>query len=216
MSKVLFISYFFAPHNDAGTFRSVNFVKRLPGKGIEPIVITTTRDSILEKGGRIDETINQGLPADIEIIRIEDTNSAFKFWSKIKLYRIPWTLCYRKFIDVYASWSRSMVDPAVEKIKSESIPIIYVSCAPISAAYSAIKIKKRTGAKLVVDFRDPFTDAYGYIFPGKINWKVAGKIERQIVEEADSVIVNTNEVKKLFIRKYPSFESKINVITNGY
>jgi len=216
MEKVLFVCYFFAPQNDTGTFRSVNFVKRLPQRGFQPVVFTTDEPSILKNGGKIDHTIAKDIPVDIEIVRFEDINKSYSFWSKIKLYRLPWTFCFRKHMDIYAGWSRSIVEPAVEKIKIENIKFIYVSCAPVSAAYSAIKIKKKSGASLVVDFRDPYTDAYGSYFPGKFNFNKANSIEREIIEQSDTVVVNTEEVKKLFTRKYPHCKSKFEVITNGY
>ena len=216
MTKVLFICYSFAPKNAAGTFRSVHFVKELPKLGYEPIIITTDEDSILRSGGSIDYSISKRLPESTKIIRISDPQVSFNKWSRLRLYRLFWTLRYEHNIDVYSEWSESIIETSVELIQTKTLPLIYISCAPFSAALAGLKIKAQTQVKLVVDFRDPFTDAYGNVFPGTINWNIARKIERRIIEGTDVLIVNTHEVKNMLSTRYPNYADKIKVITNGY
>ncbi len=216
MRKVVFICYFFAPQNDAGSFRSIQFANRLPERGYEPVIFTTTESSIVEKGGSIDHTLLHDIPTELKIFRIPDRNLTFKRWSRFRLYRIPWTFNYKNNIDLCSDWSKISVRKAIDYINSENIEIVYVSCAPISSAFEALKIVRSTNAKLVIDFRDPFTDAYGHEFPGKWGWKKARKIEGKIIKGADHIIVNTQQAKEVMCNRYADYSSKIEVITNGY
>jgi hypothetical protein len=77
-------------------------------------------------------------------------------------------------------------------------------------------LQKKTGVKWIADLRDPFTDAYAWLFPSKIHWLFARKIEASLLSKADLLIVNTNEVKKLFLKRGIGTEDSIRVITNGY
>ena len=70
MKKVAFVCYFFAPHNDAGTFRSVRFAERLLAHNYLPEVYSITEDSIKKFGGKLDHTIGVNLSKEIIINQI--------------------------------------------------------------------------------------------------------------------------------------------------
>ncbi len=216
MTPVAFVCYFFAPHNDAGTFRSVKFVERMPQHGIDPVVITTDEDSVKTYGGRIDLSIGASIPSSVKILRIPDQRPVFKRWSGLKLYRLLWMFRHKRYLDVYAEWARAVRDFLEPKIRNREIQIVYVSCAPVSPAYELMQLRRRYEFKLVVDFRDPYTDAYGHVFPGKYGWRQARKAEKELIMGVDELIVNTNEVKKVLVERYPTAADKITVITNGY
>jgi len=216
LKPVLFIAYFFPPENDTGTFRSLNFAKRLPALGYKPVVLTTDAESILLNGSRLDDKLLAQLPEEISIHRFPDKRPLRNKLIKQKLIRFAWIFRFRKFVDAHAEWSRSIVKPGAEIVKKENIDTIYISCAPLSAAIAGIAIKKKTGAKVVVDFRDPYVDAYGNVFPSYLNWQWAKRIERTVMEGADVVIVNTDEVLKTYQKRYPNLKSKFTTITNGY
>ena len=215
MKKVAFVCYFFAPHNDAGTFRSVRFAERLLAHNYLPEVYSITEDSIKKFGGKLDHTIGVNLSKEIIINQIDDHQKRINQWRKIKLFRIPWTFNHLKYIDACSEWSREVAEQLKVKIENSEFDLVYVSCAPVSAAYEFSKLKEKIDFRLVVDFRDPYTDSYSH-FPGKIAWRKARYAERYIVNKCDCLIVNTPEVQKTFVRRYPNFSNKIKVITNGY
>ena len=88
MRRVAFICYFFAPHNDAGTFRSVRFAERLLAHNYLPEVYSITEDSIKKYGGKLDHTIGVNLSEKIIINQIGDDQKRVNQWRKIKLFRV--------------------------------------------------------------------------------------------------------------------------------
>lgn len=218
LEKVLFIAYQFPPMGGPGVHRSIGFVKHLKKYGYEPIVLTILEEHIQKTGHTVDESLLQKIPDDIEINRI-DSGQLFKWvqiLQKLRVYRLFWFFLYPFFWEKSALWPYSAYKDAAELIKKHNIKIVYTSSGPFSPLILGKNLQKKLNVKWVADLRDPFTDAYAWSYPGKLHWRICRYFEKKILSKADHLIVNTPEVKRLYIQREILPEQKMSVITNGF
>ena len=135
---------------------------------------------------------------------------------KIKLYRLFWIFLYPLLWEWSLFWSLRNFKTAKKIIKEHQIDLVYTSSAPYSVLLLGNKLKRKLGVKWVADLRDPFTDAYAWQFPTKLHWKCMRIFEKQYFNKPDKLVVNTNEVKKLYLKRGLTHPEKITVINNGY
>jgi hypothetical protein len=201
-----------------GVQRSTQFVRYLREFGYEPIVYTTSEESQKKTGCIMDNTLLKYIPKDTEIIRTNTCQpfNLIKFLTKIKLYRFFWYFFYPFFWERSALWPLMNYFKAYSILKKNNISLVYTSSAPYSSMLLGYLLQRKNKIKWVADLRDPFTDAYAWSFPSKIHWKISKIIEQWLIKKTDMLIVNTPEVKKLYLNKFNISESKIKVITNGY
>lgn len=221
MRNVLFIVYHFPPESDAGVHRSVRFVNLLPELGYKPIVLTVDDAEHKARGCKIDEALMNDVPTDTIILRAP---SAFDYAKRDRLmqkrlFRFSWFLNYKKWWESAAGWAGAnsgAYNMAKQAVKEHDIKVIYTSSAPFAPMEMAYRLKQETGVKWVADLRDPYTDAYANMFPSKFHWKKQRKWEAKMFRLADKLVVNTPEVKKLYLKRGLVTENKIEVLTNGY
>ena len=201
-----------------GVQRSYNFVKELSNQGYSPIVLTINEVDIDSAKYQKDLTLLEKLPSNIQIVRVESGQyfKLVKTLIKLRVYRLFWYFFYPFFWEKMANWSFVAYKHAKKLIIENNLDLVYTSSGPFSSLILGYLIKKRLKVKWVADLRDPYTDAYAWAFPSKIHWRVSRLCEKWILSKADQLIVNTPEVKKLFIKRNILPASKINVITNGY
>ena len=201
-----------------GVQRSAQFVRYLREFGYEPIVYTTSEASQKKTGCIIDYTLLNNIPKETKIIRTNTCQpiGLINFLNRIKLYRLFWCFFYPFFWERSAMWPFMNYFKANKILKKNKITLVYTSSAPFSSMLLGYFLKRKNKIKWVADLRDPFTDAYAWSFPTKFHWKFSKIIEKWLIKKPDILIVNTPEVKKLYLKKYNIIESKIKVITNGY
>jgi hypothetical protein len=115
-----------------------------------------------------------------------------------------------------AVWPFASFVKAKKTIAKHSIKTVYTSSGPFSSLVLGYLLKKFSGVKWIADMRDPFTDAYAWNFPSRLHWIFARIFEKFLLSRTDHLIVNTPEVKKLYIRRGIHLSDQISVITNGY
>lgn len=218
MQKILFIAYQFPPRGGPGVQRSVNFVKHLREFGYEPVVLTVDEQSVRASGGLTDESLLRSVPEGIEIVRTPSYEPVgfVKAAIRLRLYRFFWFFFYGIFWESSARWSSKVYPLAAELIRKHGIRLVYTSSGPFSVMELGKKLKEELGVKWVADLRDPFTDAYAWDFPSKFHWKNRRRFEERVFPSADKLIVNTPEVRKLYLARKLSTESRMTCITNGY
>jgi len=80
-----------------------------------------------------------------------------------------------------------------------------------------LALKEITGRKFIVDFRDPWAlDRANNPRVGKIRLKVENWLEYMVFKRADMVIVNTEYLRRLYVKKFTFKKEKIIVVPNGY
>ncbi|MBU7577262.1 MAG: glycosyltransferase [Flavihumibacter sp.] len=217
-SPILFIAYQFPPRGGPGVQRSTRFVEHLPSFGIDPIVLTVEYEEYIKAGETLDTTLLNRIPPETKIIRTRSFQLfSFVEWAtRLRLFRICWYFGYPWLWERTARWPRKVFPIAKQIAVEEHCKVVYTSSGPFSALLLGRRLKKEVGLKWIADLRDPFTDAYAWLFPSRFHWMLARRIEKKVLSEADMIIVNTPEVKKWFLKRGISSDDKISVITNGY
>jgi hypothetical protein len=217
MEPLLFIAYSFPPKAGISVKRSMQFFNNLPEYGYHPVVLTIDRPTILAQNGRLDEQQFQQLQnKDIHQVNDSLLASIYKAANRLRIYRLIWIVFYPFVWELSALFPSKARIKASELIKQNNIRKVYVSCGPFSPALLGIHLKKKLNVRLVVDFRDPLSDGYQWQYPTKFHWYYSRWIEKLIIRHTDILIVNTPEVSKLYKKRYPKWEDKIRVLTNGF
>ncbi|UOQ51079.1 glycosyltransferase family 4 protein [Hymenobacter cellulosivorans] len=234
--RLLVITYYWPPSGGAGVQRTLKFVKHLPGFGVEPTVITVDP----EKGAYpvLDESLAAEIPAGVRVIR---TGTSEPFGSYKKLtgrQQIPYggfaneskTSLQQQFFkfvrgnvfipDPRRGWNDHVLRAVAGLIEQgETFDAVLTSSPPHSTQLIGLVLKKRYGLRWLADMRDPWTDIY---YTKELNktrlarWLDA-RYERQVLEQADEVLVTSPDTKRLFLGKSPTLAAgKFHVIPNGY
>ena len=100
--------------------------------------------------------------------------------------------------------------------RSGSIDVIYSSSPPITAHLVAGMVKGATGKPWVADFRDPWVGNSFAARSSGVKQQLSRRTERWIVERADRVVLAVEELREMFVARYPHLPGKFVCIPNGY
>ena len=229
--KVLIITYYWPPSGGPGVQRWLKFVKYLPDFGIQPIVYIPENPTY----PIVDEALVKEV-SDTAIIlkhKIFEPYQLASFLSKNKTKKISSGIIPNQkkqsfldkvfllirgnlFIpDARVYWVKPSVSFLEKYISENNIDTIITSGPPHSLHLIGLELKQKLGVKWFADFRDPWT-TIGYHKALRLSNYAANKhkkLERRVLNTADTIIVTSNTTKKEFeaITKKP-----IAVITNGY
>ncbi|PJJ59738.1 glycosyltransferase family 4 protein [Hymenobacter chitinivorans] len=234
--RLLVITYYWPPSGGAGVQRTLKFVKHLPTFGVECTVVTVDP----EKGAYpvLDESLAAEIPAGVRVIR---TGTSEPFGSYKKLtgrQQIPYggfaneskTSLQQQFFkfvrgnlfipDPRRGWNGHVLRAVAELLaQGETFDAVLTSSPPHSTQLIGLALKQRYGLRWLADMRDPWTDIY---YTKELNktrlarWLDA-RYERQVLEQADEVLVTSADTKRLFLGKSPQLTAaKFHVIPNGY
>ncbi|MEZ4792335.1 MAG: glycosyltransferase [Gelidibacter sp.] len=229
--KALIITYYWPPAGGPGVQRWLKFVKYLPEFDVHPYVYIPQNPSY----PIVDLSLLDEIPKSATIIKrpIKEPYRLATFLSgnatktissgvipkKKKQSMIQRLMLYVRgnyFIpDARKSWVNPSVAYLSEYIKKENIQTIITTGPPHSLHLIGLQLKEVLGVKWLADFRDPWT-TIGYHKQLKLTKLSAQKhqrMEKEVLETADCIIVTSENTKK-------EFEAKTNqpivVITNGY
>ena len=216
MKRVLFIAYHYPPIQ-AGSERSVRFIKHLPPFGYEPVVLTT---SAFGKKNAL---------------------GAIRAWEPLAPYRklwnpeqwgtphirtgaggargiIDWFRRYILFPDAQIGWLPPAIWHGLRCIRKMGVRLIFSSYPPASSHLVGLALKRLTGLPWVADFRDCWTYDRLDAFRGNEDlWAQAEHaVEARVVREADRILVVTGVSRRNFLRRYPEASRKFVYIPNGF
>jgi glycosyltransferase involved in cell wall biosynthesis len=243
--RVLVVAYYFPPLGGVGVQRTLKYVKYLPAAGWTPIVVTPANpaymvrdESLLDElppevsvertgsfeparlpnaiagwlarrrtpsgGGPRDATVGPagaGLPARVLM-------KGMILWNRI------WGLLL--FPDAAVGWVGSAVRRGLAIHRRAPVDVIYSTSAPISCHLIAGRIAARTGLPWIADFRDPWI-GNAFATPPR-GWHAIQqrRIERRIVDGADTIVFATDGLRQAYAARYPSAAARMRVIPNGY
>lgn len=196
--------------------RSVEFVKRLPQHGWDPVVLTvadakepwSARHEPIPEGVEVHRTRELNLHGLTELLHGASCRVARLFGRDLtrNLYRE--LICLP---DPQIAWQTTLTGSRLAR----RCDAIYASCSPFSSALSACLIKRVTGNPAVVDFRDPWS-LNTHHRDSALRRAAVARMERFVVERADRVILNTEGTKRLYEARYPAATGRFAVIPNGY
>jgi len=184
---LIFISYFFYPNKEVGANRIrfwVTYILKYHPE-IEPVVITATKFSAEEQIAQFQYYVEP------------DASNPINWLIK----------------DQGLNWSRPLVNFFNEN-HFENLAGIVMTGGPFMQFSSISQIKKNCKCKVLIDFRDPFSDnqRFSNSFVKKM---IKRSYEKQFVKNADFVVsVNSDVLDTL--AGYKEDSSKFIVIPNGY
>lgn len=239
MRRVLIIAYYFPPLGWSGVQRTLKFVKYLRNFDWEPIVVTVgkTKFSIL------DESLNEEIPTDINVIRIDDVvlkdvtdamkkqmkeyiDSSINLISDEDLKQIYEKEIEKKFSELRdlllipdgnAIWANNVIKIIKNKIDFNEIDVVYTTSAPYSAHIIGDYIKKKYNIPWIADFRDQWiNNPYIDYDKNSLRYKIEKNMEKSIVLNCNRLITVTPIITENYISTYKIEKNKVITITNGY
>ena len=230
--KVLIITYYWPPSGGSAVLRWVKFVKYLGQFDCEPIVYTPLNPQYPV----IDQSFIRDIPENIKVLKK-------KIWEPYKLFKwftgrgktenlltgFTSETKKNKFRDNISNWIRSnifipdarkfWIKPSVnflyEYLSVNPVDVMITTGPPHSMHLIGLGLKKQLNIKWIADFRDPWTriDFYTNLLLTKSADKKHHKLEKEVLEQADRLIVVSETMKREFIE---STAQNIVVIPNGY
>lgn len=228
--KVLIIAYYWPPSGGGGVQRWVKFVKYLGDFDWEPIVYVPENPDYPQ----IDSWLASEIDSSIKVIK-------GKIWEPYDLYRwitgnknanphmgatdrnkdflsrvLHWVRGNFFIPDAKVFWVKPSIKRLVRIIEREGIEYGITTGPPHSLHLIGYGLKKKTGLKWCVDFRDPWFHLDNLEDFKMSKWALyRQKVwEKRVVQSCDKLITITNHEKEANL-KYKD-ESSIAVIPNGY
>ncbi|WP_447859193.1 glycosyltransferase [Nitrospira calida] len=95
--------------------------------------------------------------------------------------------------------------------------VVFSTGRPWSAHVIGLLLKRITGKPLVVDFRDPWMTNPFRLTYSRLRNSLERALERKVIEGADLVIANTQELQAEFVQRFPGQPGdKFAVLLNGF
>jgi glycosyltransferase involved in cell wall biosynthesis len=226
LKRALIITYYWPPAGGSGVQRWLKFVKYFRDFDIEPIVYTVKNTNY----PILDESLLKEVPKNIEILKqpIWELNNLFSLGKKKSKQsagflnnrpslfgKILQYVRANYFIpDARKFWINPSVSFLKKYLKNNQIDILITTGPPHSVHLIGLKLKEDLNLKWIADFRDPWVDIdYFHHLPlTKKSLKKHQYLERNVVKNADAVMVVGNTMKENYLK----FNKNIVTITNGF
>lgn len=234
--KVLVITYYWPPSGGAGVQRALKFVRYFPEFGIEPIVLTV--DPGKASYPVMDETLSKDIPSGVRVVTTDSFEPLNILSSMMGKKNVPYggfanankeskTQKILRWIrgnffipDARVGWVKYATKAAIRLIETEKITHVLISSPPHSSQLIGLQLKKQfPHLKWIADMRDPWTDIYYYkdLLHTSIAAGKDARMEKQVLENADEIIVVSDAIRRSFAAKSERINpAKIHVIPNGY
>jgi len=219
MKHLLMLSYFFPPHGGGGVLRPLQTAGLLVDHGWRTTVVAGPESGWWLK----DESLLQGLPGEVEILRTRALSGpgllrAFRRGggrSERAVRGFRFLSDWLGLPDVYCGWFPFAVRQAM-KVTGKVDCILSTSPAE-SAHLAAEKLARRSGRPWVADFRDPWFRGIYRHYPTRLHERLQMRFERRVVVRATAVVANTREAMEDFRTRYPELPAeKFLAIPNGF
>jgi glycosyltransferase involved in cell wall biosynthesis len=223
---ILMIAYYFPPAGFVGVYRTLKFAKYLPGFGWAPRVLTTSNGRFTKH----DETLLTLVPADVPVHRSRGFEALNEGTNRPARDVPRRTLASRVRTRVYLVWNWfARPDPqvgwvpgafcaALRLVRRHGIHHVYISGMPFSSFLVGVMLKRFSDVRVVVDYRDPWTQGIGYRRRTPLHGAVDRWLERRVVRASDVVISNTRFNNERMASEFGAGQprEKFVAIHNGY
>lgn len=193
---ILLITYHFPPSAASGTFRMLGFTRHLPVSGWQPLVVAPPS----LPWEPLDPQLVEEIPADAIVRHVPYPASA------PSLLRV----LAQNSIWLPRAWS------ACKKLVQEHRPdAILTSGPPHCVHVLGHYLKRRLDVPWVADFRDPWiSDGTNKPLGWAQRWAL--RWERSVFQNADLILANAPNARRMFQETYPAASAKIMTLTNGF
>ena len=211
--EILIIALFFAPNGAVGAKRFSFLSKLFVNNSYNVNIITVKNRYIQRKDNSLPYSGNIYKTSMFPKLPIKG-NNIFK-----RIFLRLWTRSFC-LIDSYTGWTIPLLIKGLTVIYKKRINKIIVTGPPFSPVFAGFLLSILTKTKLIIDYRDPWTNAlwndkekYGNIFLKKINII----LEKIAVKHAKALIFSTHWMKNEFMNNIgQKIRSKCHVIYNGF
>jgi glycosyltransferase involved in cell wall biosynthesis len=213
--SLLMLAFEFPPLSTVGVQRSLKLAKYLPEHGITPVVITTDGASLQRWFGRtLDDRPLAELRPGTTIHRVA--------CPKRDLSRTLWGRRLRRLFsledeDIGHRWEAPLIEHW-DRIVADAAPAaLYVSVPPFSVATLAVKLARRSGLPLILDFRDSWSQWCNSPRQSWMHYQLVLRAERSALEAACAVVATTGQINRELQAAHPHVpRDRFHVIPNGY
>ncbi|MEO0896471.1 MAG: hypothetical protein AAFY71_08750 [Bacteroidota bacterium] len=198
ISELILVSFHFPPSNGIGARRWAKLSKYLAKQGIKVHVITTPPANPSEKSTWTTDVEN-------ELIHIHYVPSGYpdiqpsshpvgKVFNRLRLFSLEKRTKGTPY-DKAVFWQKGLTKTALDLIKKYKIRHVIATGAPFHALSHTIDLKKHVpNLKVLVDFRDPWTNAVNYgmqeISSKRKSYEVS--LEKKVLELSDVLVGPTH------------------------
>lgn len=206
LSPVVILSYYFPPHGGAGTQRFAKFAQHLPAFGYRPIVVTSDDKVTPESALAQDESLLADIGEHTRVIRITDPSPSPADLVRSKL---------RLNVDL-ESWAAAAERTLIKTIRDTGARVFIITCSPYAAAAIGDRVRDHTGAKFVLDLRDPWALEGWRTYPTPIHAVRDRTAMIRAIRNADAIIANTPASRDAFIEAAAITSQRVVTIPNGF
>lgn len=232
MKKVLIITYYWIPSGGAGVQRWVKFCKYLRETGWEPVIYTPSNPEYPSEDYSFEKDIPQGVqivktpiwePYNIYRLfagkRGQKIQAGFISEGKKQSWKDKLSIRLRGNLlipDPRRFWVRPSVGYLRRFLSDHPVDAVVTTGPPHSMHLIALKLKQYfPNLTWIADFRDPWTNIDFYEDLGLTCWadRIHHRLEKQVVQQADAVVVVSSGMKAEFELLQPR---SLHLIPNGY
>jgi glycosyltransferase involved in cell wall biosynthesis len=237
MKRVLIVTYYWPPSGGAGVQRWVKLSKYFVRQGIIPYVVTV--DPAKASYALRDETLQEDVDATVKVFHTSTLEPygiyktitrkkeiPFGGFSNDEKQQLKFSQKFTRFIrgnlflpDARVGWNRYAFKKCCELIENEKIDAIITTSPPHSTQLVGLKLKKKYNLPWLADLRDPWTGIYYYdkLFLTGFSKRRDAKMERNVLENANAVVVVSNDIRKNLLAKSDKLKPEnFHVIPNGF
>jgi glycosyltransferase involved in cell wall biosynthesis len=231
--RALVVSYAFPPWGEVGGLRILNFCRRLPQYGIDPVVLTVKEECYDSRDNSV------SVPSDLTVVRTGVITNPLDWYGKVKPGAAPTpngqrpskdrapakpsrlrrdVLAALHIPDRYWGWYWPALSAAGDLLRREKFDVVFSSGPPWIPHLIARQIKHQYRIPWLADFRDP----WAILSHGNVErppwWnRLAIKMESQCVRHADLVICNTQRLQTGMQQAYSQLTpEKFRFLSNGF
>jgi len=135
---------------------------------------------------------------------------------KVENHIRNWLFSIFEFPDKFIGWLPYAIKQGVRLIRENNIDTILTTAPPHSLFIMAWLIKKRTGAKLILDFRDPWALSI-WDYSKSFKSRLEQYYERKVINAADQVLFVTEKMRDRYAEFYGDrLAEKFAFFSNGF
>jgi len=220
--KLLLISYYFPPIQNAEVTMTLNYVKYLPRFGWNPVVLCGAGS---EKD-RYDDSRVTEIPTDIPVHRIKaSNNSILNILENLRILPLKEIVCPLYLIisaleDIEEGWIFPAAKGGKRILEKRDIDVLISRSSPIISHFVGLILKSLTGLPWIACLSDPWTlnqrSSNKSLFK-KIYQRFNEYMELKIFSNADYIIFTTEYTAARYLEKYTLISrNKVIVIPNSY
>ncbi len=205
---MLLVSFPYAPNPVVGAKRFTFLADEFLKAGVDVTVLTLAGELIRDP----DRTLP--VPGEIHGVRPLPPSRIGRGGSLAELYEKIWCRLCR--VDQYSGWVGPALRRASRLSARRTFTHVIITAPPFSPFLAAGALKRRLGAKLVLDYRDPWTSHPLQGRVGRLSGDRMRTLEGGILAEADLIVTATDWIGRGLLSSFPSLDpERVRTVTNG-